>query len=880
MADIPVNANDAVFTAVITTNGQTLVDFDFLTYDADDIRAVHVSVATGVRTALQTGVDFTVSGVGQENGGTITLMGGAPVTVIGDEVVVYRENIIQRLFDYQKLGDFRAETVNRELDTVFMIMQELRRDIDAAITVPVGDTPPDIDFVLGRIADGEAAAAASEASAAAAAAAAAAVDLPAVIADSVVIGNAAGDERINATFLQARQLLGYFDTQAEFQAARVASAIQRVTVGSGISKHDKIRIATPAPAEPWHSQSLDGAWWEISSDYICAEMLGVSSVSTVNSAIRFSSEKGVPCRIYGGIDCAGQIDTRPDATIEFMPGSVLRQTEFSVTGSFLTNVTSEDADREQSNVTIRNLQLDGANYPAPITLVTAAGSDTTHLVFTAAASAVDDAYNGLWFQTMEGALLVRGTISDYVGATRTATLSAALSGSVVAGVDVRVGYNDNAGGFAWGMENFNIEGGWVRNYPGDSMVYVGAGAKGINFEQGVYNGRISGLKITNMLHGLFLSGKDGTMTTGVSKSNVGNRITGCHIERCGSAITMANLDELAGIPIAGDENQIVVSDITYHNCGHAPWRIVGTDQQKCGIINLMGNNGGTIDNVRGWNDADVITQLGGYPTDYAERVGFGLSGPPGALFWGHARNFTASDVHHHGDLDAVVHIGRGRALGDDAPPSGIITQARGWNMHNINIHGTVDRLVSVDTAIAFDPTQIEGYWNIICDVVSVELVPTSFSTCKGLILDIIYRPSSTRIIGSAADILARGNQIGSFIPEELTDLRTQDRRQFTLADDAFVSFTPLRNNGVIRLSTTPSGVSPSTLNEGQATYTTATAASCVKSYGTNLSVGTTALTAGTGDGVDGNWNIHATLGGPIYIKNRTGATRAFTVVLD
>lgn len=153
MADIPVNANDAIFTATITSNGQTEVDFDFLTFDADDMRAIHISL-TDVRTVLTEGVDFTVSGIEEPNGGTITLMGGAPVTVIGEQVVIYRESVIDRLFDYQKNGDFRAVTVNRELDIVFMIMQELRRDIDRALKPPLGAPAltlpePEPDSVIG-----------------------------------------------------------------------------------------------------------------------------------------------------------------------------------------------------------------------------------------------------------------------------------------------------------------------------------------------------------------------------------------------------------------------------------------------------------------------------------------------------------------------------------------------------------------------------------------------------------------------------------------------------------------------------------------------------------------------------------------------------------
>lgn len=152
MADIPVNASDALITVIVTTNGQTAFDFDFLTFDPDTMFAVHVSL-TDVRTPLVEGVTFTVSGVGQPGGGTITLMGGAPVTVIGESIVIYRSTIIERIADYQKQGDFRAETVNLEFDTVFMILQEIARDLARALSAPIGSTvtlpSPQADTVLG-----------------------------------------------------------------------------------------------------------------------------------------------------------------------------------------------------------------------------------------------------------------------------------------------------------------------------------------------------------------------------------------------------------------------------------------------------------------------------------------------------------------------------------------------------------------------------------------------------------------------------------------------------------------------------------------------------------------------------------------------------------
>lgn len=84
-----------------------------------------------------------------------------------------------------------------------------------------------------------------------------------------------------------KQVFGSFDVEADFVAARIPTAILYVTttgyatVGDG-GAHMKKRISTPSPAEAWHKQSADGAWWEIASEKIAPQMLAAVGNGVAN----------------------------------------------------------------------------------------------------------------------------------------------------------------------------------------------------------------------------------------------------------------------------------------------------------------------------------------------------------------------------------------------------------------------------------------------------------------------------------------------------------------------------------------------------------------------------------------------------------------------
>lgn len=71
-----------------------------------------------------------------------------------------------------------------------------------------------------------------------------------------------------------RRNWGEFSTKEELAAREVPALVQQVNVGSGYSFRHMVRVATPSPVEAWHTQSLDGSWWEIRTQWLTPQMFG------------------------------------------------------------------------------------------------------------------------------------------------------------------------------------------------------------------------------------------------------------------------------------------------------------------------------------------------------------------------------------------------------------------------------------------------------------------------------------------------------------------------------------------------------------------------------------------------------------------------------
>lgn len=136
MTDISITENDARISAV-ASGGQTAFSFDFPILDEDHILVQRKTSATAAPTTLTLTTDYTVSGVGVAAGGTVTLVSGATA---GHIIVLSRDVPVERTTDFSQAGDFKAATVNQELDLLTMMIQEVKRDLERSFRLSVTST--------------------------------------------------------------------------------------------------------------------------------------------------------------------------------------------------------------------------------------------------------------------------------------------------------------------------------------------------------------------------------------------------------------------------------------------------------------------------------------------------------------------------------------------------------------------------------------------------------------------------------------------------------------------------------------------------------------------------------------------------------------------
>lgn len=135
MADVIVPNEVPSIIVIAVTNGQVAFDYDFRADLVTDLKAELRPVNGDPFVEFVGGTDFIASGLGTAAGGTIALTSFTG-TKIGDSLAIYRDIPIERQNDYSR--DLFADDLNAEQDRVFMIMQELQRDIDRSAKTPIG----------------------------------------------------------------------------------------------------------------------------------------------------------------------------------------------------------------------------------------------------------------------------------------------------------------------------------------------------------------------------------------------------------------------------------------------------------------------------------------------------------------------------------------------------------------------------------------------------------------------------------------------------------------------------------------------------------------------------------------------------------------------
>ena len=113
------------------TSGQTVFAYTFEIVDKGDI----VVLQNG--TTLSEGTNYTVSNVGNDSGGNVTLTVGATT---GDILTLYRDMPYARTQNYTNSGDFLASEVNSDFDNLWLAGEQTNRSFSQSIRKPITDS--------------------------------------------------------------------------------------------------------------------------------------------------------------------------------------------------------------------------------------------------------------------------------------------------------------------------------------------------------------------------------------------------------------------------------------------------------------------------------------------------------------------------------------------------------------------------------------------------------------------------------------------------------------------------------------------------------------------------------------------------------------------
>lgn len=108
------------------TAGQTVFNYTFKIFDSGDLN-VYQTLSGNEASDNDLITAYTVTGVGDENGGTIVLTTGAGVN---DKITIDSDIPDSRTTDYQFNGDFIPQTVNDDFDRVVSLVKQLQTAIE------------------------------------------------------------------------------------------------------------------------------------------------------------------------------------------------------------------------------------------------------------------------------------------------------------------------------------------------------------------------------------------------------------------------------------------------------------------------------------------------------------------------------------------------------------------------------------------------------------------------------------------------------------------------------------------------------------------------------------------------------------------------------
>lgn len=111
---------------------QTIFNYTFKIFTNTDLNVYVTPAGKLANDSTDLTTDYTVTGVGNEDGGTIILNVG---TGVNDLVTIVSNIPSNRTVDYQNNGDFRPETVNNDFDRVVSITKKVEDVVTRALVI-------------------------------------------------------------------------------------------------------------------------------------------------------------------------------------------------------------------------------------------------------------------------------------------------------------------------------------------------------------------------------------------------------------------------------------------------------------------------------------------------------------------------------------------------------------------------------------------------------------------------------------------------------------------------------------------------------------------------------------------------------------------------
>ena len=131
---VPINDRRIQYVAIAS---QTIFPYDFEIFSEQEIEVIKTIAATGASQTLILTNDYTVTNVGNDNGGNIVLNSG---TENDDVITITGKTLVERNTDFNQAGNFLMSDLNDQLDRLTRISQESSTSGSRAVTLKDSDT--------------------------------------------------------------------------------------------------------------------------------------------------------------------------------------------------------------------------------------------------------------------------------------------------------------------------------------------------------------------------------------------------------------------------------------------------------------------------------------------------------------------------------------------------------------------------------------------------------------------------------------------------------------------------------------------------------------------------------------------------------------------